>query len=62
MAPVKVKVFTCQEKTCCKSFTNRSNRDRHEKRFHYKAVKRRNKQPFFGEVEKNCIEKHLDAL
>ena len=58
MAPVnKGKEFICWEKTCSKNFNDRSNRDRHEKRFNHKVVKRRCKQPLFDEKEKkyHCV-------
>ena len=42
MTPVnKDKVFTYREKTCSKNFNDRSNRNRHEKRFNHKVGKRR---------------------
>ena len=50
MAPVnKCKVFTCREKTCSK--IDRSNRDKHEKRFNHKMAKLRCKQLFLDEKE-----------
>ena len=46
MAPInngKV-LFACREATCGKKFTDRSNRDRHEKRFNHKPLKRKSKE------------------
>ena len=40
MPPVSCqKAFSCRERTCKKTFTDGSNRDRHEKRFNLKPVK-----------------------
>ena len=53
MAPVNSqKAFSCRERTCKKTFTDRSNRDRHEKPFNHKPVKYNNMQPLFNEKEK----------
>ena len=54
MAPVnKGKVlFTCREETCGKKFTDRSNRDRHEKRFNHKPLQRKSKEPLFDDTTK----------
>ena len=64
MAPVnKGKVlFTCREATCGKNFTDRSNRDRHEKRFNHKPLKRKSKEPLFDDTAKKLSVLHLDAL
>ena len=57
MAPVKKGDFTCREKTCLKKFTDRSNRDRQEKRFNHeqKAI-RKGLEPLFDKDGKkfNC--------
>ena len=54
MAPVnKGKVlFTCREATYGKNFTERSSRDRHEKRFNHKPIKRKSKEPLFDNTAK----------
>ena len=54
MAPVnKGKVlFTCREATCGKNVTDRSNRDRHEKRFNHKPLKHKSKEPLFDDTAK----------
>ena len=54
MAPVnKGKVlFTCREATYGKNFTERSSRDRHEKRFNHKPLKRKSKEPLFDNTAK----------
>ena len=62
MAPGKGKLFTCWEMTCCKNFANRRKKDKHEKSFNHKPVKRRHKQTLFDELEKNIIVQHLDTL
>ena len=56
MAPVNKRkmLFTCQEATCGKNFTNRSNRDRHGMRFNHKPLKRKSKEPFFDDTAKKC--------
>ena len=58
MAPVnKGKVLlTYREATCGKNFTDRSNRDRSEKRFNHKPLKRKSKKPLFDDTAKeyNC--------
>ena len=54
MAPVnKGKLlFNCREATCVKNFTDRSNRDRHEKRFNDKPLKRKSEEPLFDDTAK----------
>ena len=52
MAPVGKVLFTCREATCGKNFTDRSNRDRHEKRFNHKPLKRKSKEPLFDDTAK----------
>ena len=60
MAPVNKRkvLFTCLEATCGKNITDRSNRDRHEKRFNHKPLKRKSKEP----NQRNTSVLHLDAL
>ena len=54
MAPVNTGkvLFTCREATYCKNFIDRSNRDRHEKRFNEKPLKRKPKEPLFDDTAK----------
>ena len=55
MAPVssKEKVFYCRNKDCNKCFTDRSNRNRHEKKSNHKpTAKKKSSQPLFNEAEK----------
>ena len=54
MAPVnKGKVlFTCREATCGKNFTDRTNRDRYEKTFNHKPLKRKSKESLFDDTTK----------
>ena len=54
MAPVnKAKVlFTCREATCGKNFTDRTNRDRYEKTFNHKPLKRKSKESLFDDTTK----------
>ena len=64
MAPVnKGKVlFNCREATCVKNFTDRSSRDRHEKRFNHKPLKRKSEKPLFDDRQRNTSVLHLDTL
>ena len=54
MAPVNIGnvLFTCRVATCGKNFIDRSNRDRHEKRFNHKPLKRKSKEPLFDDTAK----------
>ena len=56
MAPVNIGkvIFTCRVATCGKNFTDRSNRDRHEKRFNHKPLKRKSKRTFYGKEIQVC--------
>ena len=45
-------MFSCRERTCKRTFTDRSDRDRHEKRFNHKPAKYNTTQPLFNEKEK----------
>ena len=45
-------LFTYREATCGKNFTDRSNRDRYEECFNHKPLKRKSKEPLFGDTAK----------
>ena len=45
-------LFTYREATCGKNFTDRSNRDRYEKCFNHKPLKRKSKEPSFDDTAK----------
>ena len=54
MTPVSSqKAFYCRERNCEKTFTDRSNRDCHEKRYNHTPENYNTIQPLFNEKGKN---------